>query len=115
LHRFFFSICTHIGTDHPALKHLNIHVIPDIADKWYDIGVELLDAKDEIVLNNIKADFVENHDKCASEMFQLWLARKSDASWNQLIKAFRQPSIGLNALASNIEAMLSKGTYDCIL
>jgi len=71
--------------------------------------VELLDGKDEIVLNTTKANFLGNHDKCAAEMLQLWLARKSDASWNQLIQAFREPHIGLNALASKIEGMLSKG------
>lgn len=39
-------------------------------------------------------------------MFQLWLQRQPGASWNQLIGSLRQPSIGLNQLATNIEQML---------
>jgi len=104
-----------VGNDRPAMKYLNKHVRLVITAKWYDIGVELLDANDEIVLNATKANFLGDHDKCAGEMLQLWLARKPNASWNQLIEAFREPHIGLSFLASKIEGMLSKGTYDCIL
>jgi len=99
----------YIGTDHPAMKYLNRYVRPNITKKWYDIGVELLDVNDEIVLDTIQDSFSGDPDKCTAEMLKLWRARKTDASWNQLIQAFRQHHIQLNALASNIEGMLSKG------
>ena len=103
--------CMHIyiGTDRPALKYLNKYVKADIANKWHDIGLELLDVEDESVLNTIKNDFRGDADTCTAEMLQLWLVRKPKASWNDLIEAIREPNIKLNTLAAKLEAMLSKG------
>ena len=98
-----------IGTDRPNLKYLNKHVKANITTKWHDIGVELLDVEDIPLLNTIKINHPVDADKCTGEMLQLWLERKSDASWNQLIQAFREANIKLETLASKIEGMLSKG------
>ena len=102
-------MCTYVGTDRPAMRYLNRHVRPDIATKWYDIGVELLDVGDEKELDTIQKNFPGDHDACAAGMLKLWLDRKTDASWNQLIQVFRERHIQLNALALEIEGMLSKG------
>ena len=99
-----------IGTDRPALKYLNRHVRTDIATVWYDIGMELLDPRDEQELYVIKNSSSKDMVKC-TEMFELWLRRKPNASWNSLIEAFRAPGIELGTLASKIESMLSKGMY----
>ena len=99
----------HVGTDRPALRYLNKYVKADIAPKWHDIGVELLDVEDVPVLNTIKSNHPRDVDNCTTEMLQLWLARKPEASWGQLLEAFRQPNIKLNALAVRIEGMLSEG------
>ena len=93
------------------MKDLNRYVRADIATKWHDVGVELLDVEDEPALHAIKVNYSGDVNQCTAEMLQLWLNRKPDASWNQLIKAFRAPNIKLEALASKIEGMLSKGTY----
>ena len=69
----------------------------------------MFDVEDEPVLNGIKADHPGDANECAAEMLRLWLNRKSDASWNKLIQAFRASNIKLEALASKIEEMLSKG------
>ena len=100
------------GTDRPALKYLFSHVREKItaAGKWYDIGVQLFDVKDEQVVNTIENDHRGNADKCTAIMLQLWLDRKPDANWNQLIQALRMPSIRLDALASEIEGMLIEGS-----
>ena len=100
-----------VGTDRPALKYLNKYVKADIASEWHDIGVELLDVEDEPVLNAIKNNHPGDVNKCTAEMLQLWLARKPEASWDQLLEAFREPNIKLNALAVRIEGMLSEGMY----
>ena len=100
-----------IGTDRPALKYLYKHVKTNITAKWYDIGVELFDIEDEPVLNTIRTDHPNDSDKCTAEMLRLWLEKKSDATWNQLMDAFREPNIKLEALASKINSMLSKGMY----
>jgi len=97
------------GTDRPNLKYLNKHVKANITTKWHDIGVVLLDVEDIPLLNTIKINHPTDANKCTGEMLQLWLERKSDASWNQLIQAFRKANIKLETLASKIEGMLSKG------
>ena len=98
-----------VGTDRPALKYLNKYVKAAIAIKWHDIGVELLDIEDEPLVNAIKDNYPKDVDKCTAEMLQLWLERKPEASWDQLLEAFREPNIKLNGLALRIEGMLSEG------
>ena len=106
----FFNFCF-VGTDRPALKHLYAHVRGSIAKDWYDIGVALLDPGDEVVLDTINKNHPGDAEKCAAEMFKLWLARKPEASWNVLIMALQEPHIKLNALASTIDALLFKGMF----
>ena len=106
------SIC--VGTDRPALKYLN-KLRADIAKKWHDIGVELLDVKDEQDLDLIRINYRIDVDECTREMLQLWLARKSKASWNRWIEALREPHIQLNALAEKIEKMLCEGIIAYLL
>lgn len=101
---------TYVGTDHPVLKYLYKYVKTDIANDWFEIGVELFDAGDEAVLKTLKKNYPGDANKCASEMLQLWLDRKPEASWNQLLEALREPNIKLNTLATKIEKMLSKGS-----
>ena len=105
----------YVGTDHPALRYLYKYVKADIANDWFEIGVELFDVGDEAVLKTIKKNFPGDANKCASEMLQLWLDRKPEASWNQLLEALKEPNIKLNTLATKIEKMLSNGTYLYIL
>ena len=117
-------INTITGTDRPALKLLNKHVVKDASSKWHDLGLELLEQEDEEILHQIK---INNNDvnECCKEMFQYWLQRCTNTTWNQLIRALRV--IGLNHLATTIEEMLlsvegtktsvsgdSAGIYVCI-
>ena len=106
-------ICVYTGSDRPALKYLNRHVKTFITALWYDIGVDLLDEKDESVVKRIRTDHPGDSEKCTTEMLELWLQIKSDASWNQLLQTFRQPNIRLQSLAADIKNMLLKGTYEC--
>ena len=55
---------------------------------WYDIGVELLGNEDSIV-DVIKSSAANEEDGCTN-MFQTWLKRNHDASWNQLITALEK-------------------------
>ena len=97
------------GTDRPALKYLNKFVKKYITSQWHDIGIDLLDVEDESELKTIRINNPGNALKCTTEMLDLWLEKKPDASWNQLIKTLRQPNIELEYLASKIEKLLSKG------
>ena len=52
----------------------------------------------------LSANNPNNMDECCKEMFQLWLRKCANATWNQLIQALKE--IGLNKLATIIEGML---------
>ena len=95
-------MCT--GYDRPALKLLNKHVRKDVSSKWHDLGLELLEQEDEEKLNEIETNNPTDVSKCCKEMFQLWLRKCTNATWNQLIQALKE--IELNNLAATIEGML---------
>ena len=101
----------YVGTDCPVLKYLYKHVKVGITNNWYEIGVELLDPGDEVVLDAISSTHHGDVDKCTAEMLKLWLARKPEASWNVLLMALKEPHIKLNTLASTINGMLLKGMF----
>ena len=95
-------MCT--GYDRPALKLLNKHVRKDASSKWHDLGLELLEQEDEEKLNEIETNNPNDVSKCCKEMFQLWLRKCTNATWNQLIQALKE--VELNNLAATIEGML---------
>ena len=45
----------------------------DASLKWHDLGLELLEQKDEEELNQIHIDNPNDGSKCCKEMFQLWV------------------------------------------
>ena len=79
--------------------------MPYITSAWYDVGLELMDVKDEQDLDVIKAENLENLES-TKRMLKLWREKKTDASWNTLIKALRIPIIGKCALALQLEGLL---------
>ena len=94
----------HTGCDRPALKLLNKHVRKEVSTKWHDLGLELLEQEDEAKVNEIETNNPSDVSKCCKEMFQLWLEKCTNATWNQLIQALRE--VDLNNLATTIEGML---------
>ena len=100
-----FLTCT--GTDKPTLKLFIEYVRDEVAPKWYDFGIQLLQDEYIAKLNNI----AHNHSKieeCCNAMFSLWLEIDPEASWDRLIEALSK--IGLKALAVNIKENLLQGT-----
>ena len=97
-------IRVHTGHDRPALKLLNKHVRKGVSSKWHDLGLELLEQEDEEMLNQIENNNPNDVSKCCKEMFQLWLRKHTNATWNKLIEALVQ--VELNNLATTIEGML---------
>ena len=62
---------------------------------------------DEKELDVIKAEpSIKDDTERAKRMLNRWLEKKPDASWNDLIKVFRIPTIGLYTLAFDIEGKL---------
>lgn len=78
----------------------------DASVKWHDLGLELLEQEDEGELNEIQINNPKNASECCKEMFQLWLRKCPNATWDLLINALREPNIELNTLATTIESML---------
>ena len=95
------------GRDRPLAKDLHNHVVSAVADKWKDIGVQLLDPDliNQRVLDVIAADHPRSVEGCCSSMFEKWLVTQENASWNQLIDVIK--SIGLLSLASKLEKKLT--------
>ena len=83
---------------------MNKHVRPIVSSKWQDLGLELLEPEDEKSLNEISFNNPSDVSECCKEMFQLWLRKCTNATWNVLIQALKE--IGLNNLATTIEGML---------
>lgn len=95
------------GYQRPTIQHLTEHVLPLVAVKWHDLGLELMDAcvEDERLLLEIKKNY-RSSNECCRGMFKLWLDVQAGASWNQLVQALREPSLGLNELSIKVEEML---------
>ena len=102
--------CTFIhinsGTQHPALKELYRHVKKLIAEKWFDVGVELFEEDDLKQLSTIKSSNNGNAESCCAEMLTLWHEKYPKATWNDLIGSLNAPGVELRERASRIEGML---------
>ena len=96
------------------MKYLNRHVrdqlcgaCGDNPQTWKDLGVELI-SESEAALGAIAANCRSDVISCCSSLFTLWLQRKPDANWGQLIDALR--NIKLHNLAAEIEKKLEPST-----
>ena len=91
----------------PSARKLQRYVIPDVATKWYELGLELLDEKEEHQLNIIKSNYGNDVKKCCLEMFLLWLNTNSDANWYQIVEALKSPGVELSGIAVDLKKKLS--------
>ena len=96
--------CYIIGHDRPELRYLNRYVKDEASSKWHDLGLELLNQEDLGKLNQIQSSSHTDISERCKEMFQLWLERYPDATWEHLIQALRV--VKLYQLASKIDGML---------
>ena len=93
-----------IGSDRSLLYE---HVVIKAADKWKDLGVQLLPQSDqEKMLKVIAADHPRDVVSCCKCVLEKWLDTTADATWSQLIRALRSPNIQLDHLACQLEQML---------
>ncbi|XP_065896237.1 uncharacterized protein [Dysidea avara] len=93
------------GKTRPAMRDLSRHVVPSVAVKWYELGLELLETKHEKYLDVIESDGNKYDVQwCCRKMFRKWLETSDTATWDQLIEAIK--SINLNDVASGIPSLL---------
>ena len=95
-----FSIFT--GNDRPSLKDLYNHVVPDAAQKWKDLGVQLLRPDQENILNIIEMDNNDSTSRCKC-VLEKWLETATDATWDCLIEALESPNIRLDYMANQLK------------
>ena len=96
----------HIGKGRPLLKALHDHVVMKVADRWKDLGVQLLQSDQQHMLNIIATDHPNDAVECCKCVLEKWLETAPDATWNQLIEALRSPGIHLIYLANQLEQMV---------
>ena len=83
-------------------------MVSSVAEKWRDLGVQLLQPDPEKSLNIIAANHPHDVVRCCKCVFEKWLDISTDrgATWNKLIRALRSPSIQLVYLAGQLEKMM---------
>ena len=102
-----------IESDCPALRDLVNFVVPHASAKWYYLGLQLFNPKDEGLLHNMKMETNKPPREKCTEVFSHWLTTKENATWNKLIKGLKSQSVNLPNVARNIEAMLDNRVSCC--
>ena len=91
----------------PNMKLLQRHVIPHVASKWLQLGIELFDAGEEHKLYTIESNH-KDVDKCCFEMFRLWLNTHVNPTWTQIVEALESPGVHLLSVASDLKKLIGK-------
>ena len=103
---YMFCIGSYRGSNRPSLTDLYDHVVNETAHKWRDLGVKLLRPDQENLLNIIAADHPHDVVSCCKCVLEKWLDTTTDATWNELIRALRSPTVQLVTFAEQLEQML---------
>ena len=90
----------YVGTDKPTVEILNNYVKDKVAQKWYDLGEQLLSTEPSEMLDMIKQHCPTNDSLCCAKMFDKWLNVDVEASWDKLMAALEH--IDRTTLAENI-------------
>ena len=72
-----------------------------IAAKWYELGLELVDSFK--ILKVIETNHHDDVNICCRLMFEKWLEKTPDASWQQLITALN--TVGMNTAAEAVSKL----------
>ena len=88
------------------MKYLQNLVIPHVGDKWYRLGVELLEVDQEDKLQLIESS-ERDMNTCCFKMFRYWLQTHPNADWHHLIAALRSRGVEMITLATDLEKKFS--------
>ena len=94
----------------PEIRDLNTHVIPHLAQKWKDLGWQLLKDEHGFVIDQIENGFLARDvQQNAVILFSRWLNFGYEScNWTQIIASLEK--IGLNALAAELRGKLRPGS-----
>ena len=98
-----------VGSSKPTPKQLGRYVIPRVAAKWHELGIELYKNDDVVHLNTIQREHPGDFTKACTEMFKFWGDTYTRATWKKLIKALKAPGLQLNDIAAKIKRDLETG------
>ena len=101
------------GNSRPLLKDLCDHVLTEVAHKWKDLGLQLLQSDQANVLNIISANYPNDVVSCCKCVLEKWLDTTTDATWNQLIRALKSPSVQLDYVANQLERKVMITATQC--
>ena len=87
----------------PLLKDLLNIVVPKVANKWYPLGIQLLDDSQLPRLNGIRTTYANDQQGGCVEMLQHWLNITPEATWDNVMHALRAPGLELLFLADEVE------------
>ena len=87
--------------------------VAQLAPNWYELGIMLLEERDEICLSMIKASHGSDNQRCCLTMLQYWMRTHPEATWHHLVTAVKSPGVELTAVASNIERNFTGKTLLC--
>lgn len=93
----------------PLLKDLHNIVVPKVASKWHEVGVQLLNQSQLPRLNEIRGTYLSDPQGGCAEMFRIWLEITPGATWNDLIYAITAPGLELLSIADDIHRRKLKG------
>ena len=89
------------GPGKVTLDILTEQVVPNMATKWFEMGLQLgVNPKD---LKTIQHD-AKNSKAACTEMFTEWLGNaNTEKSWKKVLDALCSRSVGENTLAKNLK------------
>ena len=92
-----------IDPSKPLLKDLNNIVVPKVAKKWHDLGIQLLNQAQLPKLGEICAIYSNDYHRGCVEMLKYWLDVTPGPTWDDLLHALRAPSLQLLSIAVDVE------------
>ena len=102
MYSYYYNFVT-IDSSKPLLKDLSNVVIPKVANKWYELGIQLLNQPQLPKLDEIHKAYPNNLQRGCVEMLKYWLDITPGATWDDLIHALRAPGLQLLAMADDVE------------
>lgn len=84
-------------------------MIPRVASKWHELGIELYKDADVPHLDAIQKQCPGDFEKACFQMLSYWLQTYENATWNKLIEAIKTPGLQLNFFAIKIKRDVVKG------
>ena len=77
-------------------------MIPKVASKWHELGIELYKDADVTRLDTIQKQCPGDFAKACTEMLSYWRETYKSATWDRLIQALRSPGLQMNSIALDI-------------